>query len=129
MAVTARTSSGASSEMSSSFAGGMFGGSILTEGGWCGSSADGCSSKAAMVAGPLLPPGLLMDAEGYLTATYVHYEQLAQPKGECGGAASGRKTGGMHAEPWTTTMCVQRVRPETTLCHKSRPSRTVTDLT
>jgi hypothetical protein len=34
--------------------------------------------------GAQLPPGLVVDAEGYVMATYVHYEQLAQPRGETG---------------------------------------------
>lgn len=28
-----------------------------------------------------LPAGLVVDAEGYVLATYVYYEQLAQPRG------------------------------------------------
>jgi hypothetical protein len=57
------------------------GGSILAAGGGGQSGSLGGGSERSGVRA--LPAALAVDADGFVTATYVHYEQLAQPKGRC----------------------------------------------
>jgi hypothetical protein len=73
--ITARTSSGHGAETLSAA------GSILAAGGSRQSSSLGGGGERSGVGA--LPAALAVDADGFVAATYVHYEQLAQPKGGC----------------------------------------------
>lgn len=85
-AITAATgsSTGGGSGDGTGSAPGLFGAGSLIGALWGdgSSSSSGGKDSSNMAGGRLLPPGLSADAEGFVTATLVQYEQVAQPKGE-----------------------------------------------